>query len=242
MKKIFVEIADTTLKRELGLMNRKYLPTNCGMLFKFPSNHYRSFWMKDTYLPLDIAFIDDDERILQIEEGSPLNQRPIHSDTKCRYVLEMNQGWFESNGLNIGSRVAGQGINPSYVKKAQALSPAVEEMPPAIDNGMMPQFPGQEQEQPQQPSPDVEINKSFRQICEEASLKGKDLLIMYQKKDGYILPPKLISPPYLFEPDENGKANAIIKGWDNQDAQWKSFLIDNILDVEEKEADYYYRF
>ena len=212
MKKIYVEIADTPLSREYGLMNRKKLSENQGMLFKFPYSAHLSFWMKETYIPLDIAFINDDGRVIQIEEGVPLSTRAISARQKCRYALEVNKGWFKDNGLGVGSVVDGIGLEN---KIAQIIAPEITETP-------------------QSPPPDIMINMSFKDILEDANLRGEDLIIIYQKKDGFTLPPKVISPPFIFEADEEGNHNAIVKAWDNQTAGWKSFLIDNIIDIQPK--------
>lgn len=105
MKRLFVEVADTPFKRELGLMDRKALGKDDGMLFKFPYKSNMAFWMKNTYIPLDIAFIDDDGKILQISEMYPLSTRSIRSNHPCRYALETNKGWFKENNLTAGSFV-----------------------------------------------------------------------------------------------------------------------------------------
>lgn len=107
MKKLTVEIADTPIKREFGLMDRRTLAQNNGMLFKFPHKSNLSFWMRNTYLPLDIAFIDDDGKILQISEMYPLSTRAIRSNYACKYALEVNKGWFKSNNIKEGSYVVG---------------------------------------------------------------------------------------------------------------------------------------
>ena len=71
MKKLFVELANTHIKQAYGLMDRKSLPDNNGMLFKFKYAHNLSFWMRNTYIPLDIAFLDDNGKVLQIESMAP---------------------------------------------------------------------------------------------------------------------------------------------------------------------------
>lgn len=110
MKKLKIEIADTVLKREFGLMDRKSLNANGGMLFKFPYPHYLTFWMKNTYLPLDIAFVDDNGKILQIEEMYPLSTRAIRSDYMCKIALEVNHEWFKKNHVSVGSYLIGEGL------------------------------------------------------------------------------------------------------------------------------------
>ena len=84
------------------------------------------------------------------------------------------------------------------------------------------------------PSPDVMLNKSIRQKLDDANAKGKKLDVIYQTKNGIILPIKTISPPFEFEEDANGVHDALVKVWDEQTAGWKSFLIDNILEIEEQ--------
>ena len=240
MKKLYVEIADTSIKREYGLMDRKHLSKNNGMLFKFPYPHHLGFWMKNTYLPLDIAFIDDNGTIIQIEEMIPLSTRAISSKERCRYALEVNHGWFQNNDIREGCKVFGNGILDSSVKFSQSVMPLqVPEQSTTMMPNMMPlqpEQPGQFDPLPQ-PSPDVLLNRSFKEILQDANNKGKDLIIIYQTKGGVVLPPKSISPPFTFEKDAEGNVDAIVKVWDNQDAGWKSFLIDNILDLEEKEQE-----
>lgn len=110
MNRLKVEIADTNLKREYGLMDRKSLIANGGMLFKFPYVHYPSFWMKSTYIPLDIAFIDDNGKVLQIEEMYPLSTRAIRSEYMCKTALEVNHGYFKKNNITVGSYIIGEGL------------------------------------------------------------------------------------------------------------------------------------
>ena len=234
-------MADTPSKREVGLMGRKHLSSNDGMLFKFPRSRQLSFWMRNTYIPLDIAFLDDGGMVLQIEEMVPLSTRAIVSNHNCKYALEVNHGWFRDNELGVGSTI---GINEFVPQKRYAQIMGMED--PYGDVELMDELddlefdedsmaePDMMEQEPidTTPQPDVVLNRTFRELLDEAELRSKNLVIMYQKKDGYQLPPKVISPPFLFESDEHGRHDAIVKAWDEQDAGWKSFLIDNIMDLE----------
>jgi hypothetical protein len=102
---IVVEVADTPFLRNRGLMFRQSIPENSGMLFSFPDNSQRSFWMKNTNIPLSIAFIDEQGSIKNIERMKPHCLEPIYSIGLAPYALEMNEGWFNRNGFTIGSRV-----------------------------------------------------------------------------------------------------------------------------------------
>lgn len=209
-------------------MNRKKLAENHGMIFKFPSRSNLSFWMRDTYIPLDIAFIADNGKILQIESMSPLSTRPIRSTNPCRYALEVNKGWFDKNNINVGDIILGEGINGKNIHRKAQYSNSIQE--PPLDPQMA--LPNSKLYQ-EELDPDVMLNLDFKTRLKDADLKNKKITIIYQKKDGYVLPPKIISPPYLIGPDEFGDHDALLTTWDDQEGQWKSFLIDNILDMEE---------
>lgn len=234
MKHLFIELADTFIKRECGLMDRKHLHKDGGMLFKFHYPTFASFWMKNTYIPLDIAFLDDNGKILQIESMVPLSTKAIYSNRQCKYALEVNKGWFAKNGIMVGSVVGGAGIG-KYQKTAQTVPP-IENTLPA--NPLDPNAPPPDPNAPPQPKPDVMLNLTKEERFKKG--KGKKFIIMYTKKDGYDLPPVVICPPpnnnneYIFETDENGKANAIVKAFDMFDGEIKSFLIDNIKTMEDK--------
>jgi uncharacterized membrane protein (UPF0127 family) len=104
-KEIRVEVAKTPDERALGLMNRKQLEKDEGMLFIFESEGYHSFWMKNTLLPLSIAFIDKDGRIVDIKDMKPLSLDSHSPSKQVLYALEMNKGWFKKNGVKIGDLV-----------------------------------------------------------------------------------------------------------------------------------------
>lgn len=105
------EIAETTEQRQQGLMNRKILDKGYGMLFKFEADSAPCFWMKDTYIPLSLAFINKDGFILQIEQLSPESTHLACSEYPIRYALEVPQGWFYEQSIDVGAKV--EGINRS---------------------------------------------------------------------------------------------------------------------------------
>jgi uncharacterized membrane protein (UPF0127 family) len=105
---IDTQVAATPEQREIGLMYRKEMPQHEGMLFIFENPSRLCFWMKNTLIPLTVAFIADDGTIVNLE-----NMKPQTLDSHCsakpvRYVLEMNQGWFTKKGVKPGSKVTGR--------------------------------------------------------------------------------------------------------------------------------------
>lgn len=102
---ITVELATNDFERNRGLMNRTDLCENCGMLFIFPDEDYRTFWMKNTLIPLDIIFINEEKRIVNIEEDTKKNQTEelYSSESKAKYVLEVNSGFCQKNNIDIGN-------------------------------------------------------------------------------------------------------------------------------------------
>jgi Uncharacterized conserved protein, COG1430 len=104
-KILYVEIADNDEKRSLGLMFRKYLPDSVGMLFIFDSSGIYPFWMKNTYVPLSIAFIDENYKIIDIFDLEPLDETPIFPIKKFKYALEVNRNWFKRNNIKVGDKV-----------------------------------------------------------------------------------------------------------------------------------------
>jgi uncharacterized membrane protein (UPF0127 family) len=102
---IQVEIARTEAERSRGLMYRTSLPDGKGMLFVFERDQILSFWMKDTLIPLSIAFISYDGRILEMYDMLPRDLSPIHSSRSVRYALEVPRGWFERAGIQAGDRL-----------------------------------------------------------------------------------------------------------------------------------------
>ena len=101
-KEIRVEVANTPEDRGRGLMGRKQLGDSEGMLFIFETEDYHSFWMKNTLIPLSIAFADKDGRILRITDMKPLTLESHAPPKPVLYALEMKQGWFAANGIKVG--------------------------------------------------------------------------------------------------------------------------------------------
>ena len=106
-KSIDVEVADELHERQRGLMYRKTMDTDHGMLFVYPEAEPRSFWMKNTYIPLSIAYIGSDCKIVHIANMIPLTTKGVPSIHPAQFVLEMNQGWFEGNRVKIGDTLYG---------------------------------------------------------------------------------------------------------------------------------------
>jgi uncharacterized protein len=107
MHLIRAQVAQTPEQRATGLMFRKEMPTNEGMLFVFEAPAPQCFWMKNTLLPLSIAFLADDGTIVNIREMKPQSLDSHCSAKPVRYVLEMNQGWFAKRGIQPGNKLTG---------------------------------------------------------------------------------------------------------------------------------------
>ena len=104
-REISVEVAKTTEEREHGLMGRKDLGKDEGMLFIFETEGRYGFWMKDTYVPLSIAFIDKEGRIVRITDMKPRTLESHIPPQPILYALEMKKGWFSNNGIKVGDTV-----------------------------------------------------------------------------------------------------------------------------------------
>ena len=98
------EIARTDQERQRGLMFRASVPDGTGMLFVFPRAELQGIWMKDTYVPLDVAFLDAQSRILNIEHLEPLDLTTKWSHGPVLFALEVRQGWFSEHGVRVGDR------------------------------------------------------------------------------------------------------------------------------------------
>ena len=105
--KIVAEVAATDEQRATGLMYRFSLKPDHGMIFVFESAQPQAFWMKNTFIPLSIAFIASDGRIVNIADMAPQDERSHWSTGPAQYALEMRKGWFAEHGIGPGDRVTG---------------------------------------------------------------------------------------------------------------------------------------
>jgi len=107
MHRVQAEVAATETSRARGLMYRKELAPNHGMLFVFEQANVQCFWMRNTLLPLSIAFILDDGTITNIADMAPMTENSHCSTAPVRYTLEMEQGWFAKRGITAGKKITG---------------------------------------------------------------------------------------------------------------------------------------
>ena len=105
--RITVELARDPEQRTRGLMFRDRLPPDHGMLFLFPRDEVQAFWMRNTKVPLSIAYADARGRIVRIADLEPLDEQPVTSIAPARYALEMNRGWFAKHGVVAGDVISG---------------------------------------------------------------------------------------------------------------------------------------
>lgn len=101
------EVANTDSQRAVGLMHRRMLPENRGMLFVFPDVALHAMWMMNTYVPLSVAFLDRDGIIINIADMQPHTQTTHGAVRPAKYALEANQGWFRKRGIKPGDKVEG---------------------------------------------------------------------------------------------------------------------------------------
>ncbi len=104
-------VAQAPEERQKGLMHRRTMGVNEGMLFVFETAAVQCFWMRNTPLPLSAAFIGDDGRVVNIEDMKPETDDSHCSKKPVRYVLEMNQGWFARHGVKAGDKLGGATFN-----------------------------------------------------------------------------------------------------------------------------------
>lgn len=104
-QRIVLEIATTDEARQLGLMFRTSLESDRGMIFVFPDNTIRMFWMKNTYIPLSIAYLDMNGVVVHIADMTPLSLEGISSLYAAKYAIELNQGMFDTLNIKKGTRL-----------------------------------------------------------------------------------------------------------------------------------------
>jgi len=110
MHRIVAEVAADHASRATGLMHRRSLAPNHGMLFVFQEKTPQCFWMRNTLIALSIAFLDDDGRVVNIEDMAPLTENSHCAKEPVRFALEMEQGWFAKRGVRAGDRLGGREV------------------------------------------------------------------------------------------------------------------------------------
>lgn len=107
MHRIEAEVAANQQNRMVGLMNRKAMAPQRGMLFVFPQQNTHCMWMRNTLIPLSVAFLDDEGVIINIENMQPQTEDNHCAKVPARYALEMNLGWFAQRGITPGAKLKG---------------------------------------------------------------------------------------------------------------------------------------
>ena len=110
--RIEAEVAADPSNRAQGLMQRRSMAANQGMLFVFAQSARHCMWMRNTYLPLSVAFLDEQGAILNIEDMKPQTENNHCAASPARFALEMNSGWFSGKGLKPGLRISGTETAP----------------------------------------------------------------------------------------------------------------------------------
>ena len=111
MHRLEVQLAQTPMQRQIGLMWRKNMPMHEGMLFVFEQATTQCFWMRNTLIPLTAAFVEDDGTIVNMADMQPQSDDSHCSDKPVRFVLEMNQGWFAKRQIKPGYKLGGVVFN-----------------------------------------------------------------------------------------------------------------------------------
>jgi uncharacterized membrane protein (UPF0127 family) len=108
MHSIRAQLALTPQQRQIGLMFRRDMPSHEGMLFVFDEASPQCFWMRNTLIPLSIAFLSDDGTVVNLDDMKAQSDDSHCSAKPVRFVLEMNQGWFTKRGVKPGTRISGE--------------------------------------------------------------------------------------------------------------------------------------
>jgi len=200
-KRLKAEIAKNHIDLQTGLMGRKHLSKDSSMLFDFGSSRPMAFWMKNTYIPLQVAFIDSKGVIGQIESMVPMSTKAIRSFSSYRYALEVNDGWFEENGIKVGATVAVPGMEVGGQEGAPA------------------------------PAPDVQIDLANEQILKEIVGFKVKVLVSFRTKTGVDVPPTEMEFPGEIGVDGDGKIGNLLTAWDVKHGRPTSVRIDNINQI-----------
>jgi hypothetical protein len=195
--------------------------------------------MKNTHIPLDIAFIQDDGTILQIDSMFPMSTRHISSKNPCKYALEVNQGWFKENNIDVGHKLSG--LFFKKIKTAQLMSNIPMDNIPM--GGKNPSNPPSEP-----PKEEVSIFLGNKEKIKYAEQHGLKLRILYVSKDGFYVGPRILSPvpqennsyPFYYGPegeyfkgyDESPTISGGNPPWESKGGTPKSFYVNLIQKIE----------
>ena len=217
MPRVYVEVAGTPESRERGLMFRERLASNSGMLFQFPSPRRLSFWMKDTKIPLNLAYLDKDRRIAEIHELHPMSLRSVPGSREYAAALEVNRGWFERVGADVGTRlVLAQEAVPGPGEPQPPPPPA---QPPAAQQG-------------QRPAPEVAMIMAIRDVVPLANKFKLSIVFDYEYPEGnvnsYVLIPL---QEYIIKPGRT-RGDLLCGPCVHSDGEFRNFVIEDIVDYE----------
>jgi uncharacterized protein len=123
---ILAELAESEAERARGLMGRSELAEGRGLLFVFANSDYRDFWMRNTPIALDIAFLDATLRVVDIQTMEPCSDRIWRSRAPALYALEVRGGWFDDRGIQVGAQASLEFLRP------EPRAPLVPEPPPGL--------------------------------------------------------------------------------------------------------------
>lgn len=249
---LYVEIADKPYAQQQGLMFRKSMPDEEGMMFVFDRTDNLRFWGANTYIPLDIAFVNKNGEISEIKNIKPLSDKPVISQEKCNIAIEANMGFFEKNKIYEGQKINLENIGnkSGLVTFAQAEDPMTEEELRTIniedlDSILEDSFdeteelgdielekPPLEEQQPQVPldetvtDEDYPVFETNQEALNWATGNNEIVRIWYRTKGGRDIK-RDIEPHGQFMAHTTG--NNIVVSFDKTIGEIRAFIVNNIL-------------
>lgn len=208
-------MAEDQDSRSLGLMFRKRLGSNSGMLFSFPYEDYHSFWMKNTYVPLDIAFIDKQGTVVDIRQMMPLSTRNVKPKSPCKYALEVNRDWFTENGIGIGYSFKKDVVTSAYRRDIQLIRDFRSAVYFAAKNGLNMLITYQFRDE------SYRDGKAYKKDMSKPLLKDYELIL-----DGSLK----LSDGQIFEYADKGNGRYIIAPCKTSSGEPRQFFVDGVLD------------
>lgn len=208
-------MAEDPESRSLGLMFRKCLGKNSGMLFSFPHEDYYSFWMQNTYIPLDIAFIDKSGTVVDIRQMMPLSTRNVRPDFPCKYALEVNRDWFSENGVEVGYSFKKDVVTSAYRRDIQLIRDFRSAVYFSAKNGLNMLVTYQFRDE------SYRDGKAYKKDMSKPLLKDYELIL-----DGSVKLPS----GQVFEYADKGNGRYIIAPCKTSSGEPRQFFIDGVLD------------